>query len=311
MNNLDLNLLRVLDALLAERNVTRAAARLHLSQPAISNALARLRDALGDPLLVRVGNRMVPTPYAERLAAPVGEGLRQLEQALRPETFDPAGLRGLLRIATTDYVTAVFVPALFAQLTRAAPALDLALLPADPETVGAALSDSRVDLAILGTSADAQDGLYRRRLFDERFVCVARHGHPRLPEQGAMTLDDYLGCEHLVISQRGAFEAQVDEALRPLGRRRRVRASAAHFSAALLWVERSDLLLTVGARQAACFLAGHALRAHRLPFAVPGFSAYLLWHARVHHDARHGWIREQVAATAAGLAAAGDAEPSG
>lgn len=313
LRQLDLNLLRALDALLVERHVTRAAARLALTQSAASRALARLREALGDPLLVRgPSGALLPTPRAEQLGPVVRRALEELAAAWRGEAFEPRTARRRFTLTGADYAELVLLPGLTARLAELAPGVQLAFLSMPHELPGA-LASGAVDalLAPPGPGAPAGAGFYQRPLFDESFVVAMRAGHPAAT--GKLTLDRFCNLSHLLIAPRGQPGGAVDDALAALGRRRHVAVSVPHFLVAPHVIAASDLVITMAMRMVAAFSSMFELVTRPPPLPVPGFSIHLQWHERTHADAGQRWFREQVAHVAAhlkvprGIRAAGEA----
>ncbi|RSZ60598.1 LysR family transcriptional regulator [Massilia atriviolacea] len=289
LRQLDLNLLKALDALLDERNVTRAAARLGLTQPAMSGMLTRLRESFDDPLLVRVQRGVAPTPRALALAAPVKQVLADIAGLLQPQAFDPATARMTLSIAATDYaLRAIAVPFLLA-LRPLAPSIRVALLPVVNEQLQAQLEQGLVDLA-LGTPETTAPDLHARILFEERYVCVMRSGHPAAPApQAGLSLDQFCALDHALVSYAGgSFEGVSDEALARLGRQRRVMLSVKSFLLLPDILRASDLVAVVPRR-----LVDDAdgLVLCEPPLDIPGLTKVLAWHERTHRDPGHRWLR--------------------
>ncbi|WP_437311801.1 LysR family transcriptional regulator [Sorangium sp. So ce388] len=297
---LDLNLLVVLDALLAERHVTRAAARVGMTQPACSHALGRLRRALGDPLLVRgARGAMLPTPRAEALAPALRAALRGLASAIRGEPrFDPATARRTFRIATGDYAELVLLPPLLSLLASAAPSVDVWMMPLalTRDGVVAQLTSGAVDVVIGPPRRGWPDDLYVRPLFEERFRCVVRRDHPAA--HGRLTLDRYCALSHLLVAPRGTPGSLVDDALAALGRDRRIAATVPHFLVAPHVIAATDLMATLGARIVDATAAPLGLAVLPPPLELAGFSFAMIWHERTHHDPAHRWLRDQIARAA-------------
>ena len=292
---LDLNLLVTLDTLLAERHVTRAAARLHLSQPAVSVQLARLREAFGDPLLIPGPRGMLPTARADALREPLRDALEGLRHAVAPTTpFDPSTAEATWTIAATDYSgLAVVVPTL-ARLRDAAPRTRLAILESAPRRVAKLAEDGEIDLG-LQTMDRIAPAMHAHKLFDERYVLVARPDHPKLRRKPSLAT--FCALEHVLVSpDGGGFSGVTDTALAALGRQRRVALSLPHFIGAMSAVAASDLVAMLPRR----LVAGRAgLRAFEPPLEVPGFEMGMFWHERRHRDPGHRWLREQVLAAVA------------
>ena len=300
LRQLDLNLLRALDALLDERNVTRAAARLGLTQPAMSGMLTRLRESFGDPLLVRVQRGVAPTPRALALAAPVKQVLADIAGLLQAPAFDPGSARMTLSIAATDYaLRAIAVPFLLA-LRPLAPSVRVALLPLANEQLQAQFEQGTVDLALSTPETTAPD-LHARTLFDERYVCVMRRGHPAAPEaQSSLSLDRFCALDHALVSYAGgSFEGVTDDALARLGRQRRVLVSVKSFLLLPDILRASDLVAVVPRR-----LVGDVdgLLLFDPPLDIPGFTKVLAWHERTHRDPGYRWLRALLLQTCGALA---------
>lgn len=293
---LDLNLLVVLDALLAEHSATRAAVRLGLTQSAVSHALARLRDTLDDPLLVRGGGGLVPTPRADALRQPLRRLLDELTGLLRPPAFEPATATGTVTVAAADYATSVVVPALAARLATEAPGLDLRLRP-PPADGPRALADGEIDLALDVPVPDA-DGLHARPVLEDGFVAVLRAGHPALAE--TWTVESFAALRHVLIAPRGTPGGPVDQGLAERGLQRRLVVTVPHFLAAPHVVARTDAVLTLPTRVAALVVRPLGLVTRPLPFDLGRFTLHAVWHERRHADPAHRWLREAVARAAQG-----------
>jgi DNA-binding transcriptional LysR family regulator len=294
IESFDLNLLRVLDALLTERHVSRAATRLHLSQPATSAALARLRDALGDPLLTRGKQGMQPTARALELAPQVRAMLAQLGQVLAPPAqFDPATAQHAFFVAATDHYLELATARLTAALAAQAPGVRVAFSPVTQERLVAQMERGELDCAITN-AARAPAQLRARLLLAEKFVGIARHNHPLLAKP--VTLARFCAAPQVLVSPRAGalgsdpFHGIVDDALLRAGKTRRVALSVPQFRFAVDAVADSDLIAVFPAGLA----AQHAARVARfkLPLEVPGFELGLVWHERTHRSAPHQWLRE-------------------
>lgn len=292
LQGIDLNLLVVLEALLTERSVTRAAARLGLTQPATSHALARLRTLLDDAVLVRTARGMVPTERALALEPVLRRSLAELSQALEPAAFAPEVASRTFTIGTTDYAEMVVLPRLAAEVERVAPNVALRVRPV-PEPFVADLEDQHLDV-VLAPPIQTVAGVHARKLFDERFVCVVREGHPGVGAR--LTLDRYCALSHLLIAPRGRPGSYVDTALAAMGRSRRIRLTVPHFLAAPMIVAESDLVVTLAERVAERFAPTLGLRLLPPPFEIAGFSIHQFWHARAEEDPAHRWLRQQIVA---------------
>ncbi len=295
MANLDLNLLAALDVLLAERSVTRAARRLGLSPSATSRTLARLRAATGDPLLVQAGRVLVPTPYAQALAARVHELARDVRAVLAPASvsLNLASLERCFTVRANEGFVALFAAALVAAVRDAAPRVRLRFAP-KPDKGATPLREGAADVEIGAEGAVAPE-LRRQLLFRDRFVGVVRCNHPLFDRP--MTPERYVEPGHVVASRRGSGTGPVDEALEALGLVREIVAVVPGFPDALAIARCSDL---VALAPSSCLSAsGWAsnLRTFGLPIPTPKVFVYMMWHPRLDADPPHRWLREQVVKT--------------
>ncbi len=283
----DLNLLVTLDVLLAEGSVARAARRLRLSPSAMSRQLARLRQATGDPLLVRAGRDLVPTPRALELRGSVGRLVQEAEMTLRPAaSLDLKRLDRTFTLRTAEGFVETFGPGLIARAAAEAPGVRLRFV-GKPDKDTTPLRDGRVDLETGVVGADAGPEVLTQALFRDRFVGVVRAGHALA--QGTMTPERFAAGRHVLVSRRGLDRGVVDDALETLGLTRTVAAIVGGFSAALALVRETDLVAAVPARHTAALRAG--LQAFDLPVAVPGITVALMWHPRLDADPAHRWLR--------------------
>lgn len=295
MNNLrqlDLNLLLTLDALLEEGNVTRAARRLHYSQPSVSVQLAKLRHHLKDPLLLPGPRGMRPTARAEALKGPLRQALEQLQRAVEGEgRFEAARATNTWTVAAADYGESTVVLPLLARLRELAPGTRLAVVQALPARMARQAERGDIDLA-LHITGEAPAGLHQAPLFEERYVLAGRRDHPQLRRKP--TLKRFCELQHVMVSpDGGGFAGATDAALEKMGLRRNVVLSVPHFLFLLEVLERTDLVAMLPARLAA--RAG-GLKAIEAPVPVPGYRMAMFWHERVHRDPAHRWLREQVLA---------------
>lgn len=297
MNNslrrLDLNLLVTLDALLIEHNVTRAAERLHLSQPSVSLQLARLREFFGDPLLLPGPRGMRPTARANELREPLRQALASLEQVVAPhQDFDPAQANQSWQVAAFDYNEfTILLPAL-AALRTTAPGTRLAVVQSSPSLVARKAEQGDIDLAFL-IDSEAPPGLRRRLMFTEHYVLAGRAGHPCLKRRP--TLAQFCKLEHVIVSpDGGGFHGVTDTALAERSMQRRVVLSVPHFLFLGAVLASSDLVAMVPSR----LVRGNAaLQVVEPPLNVPGFEMLMLWPERVHRDPAHQWLRELIASS--------------
>ncbi|MCC9624409.1 LysR family transcriptional regulator [Thalassospira sp. MA62] len=291
ISKLDLNLLVTLDTLLAERNVTRAAKRLNLTQPAISTRLTRLRDLLGDPLLIPAQRGMIPTERALELHAPLHaalEGVRQVVSHASP--FDPSTVSATVAIAASDYVQYSILMPLLGLLRTEAPGLQIAWRTIDTTSLDAQMTRGDVGLA-LTTPETAPETLRMRKIYHEDYVAIARTNHPRI--QDTLDLDTFCALDHVIASpEGGGFRGPTDDALAALGRTRRIALSAPGFLVIPEIIARSDMVALVPSR-----VARHRSDQIKLlppPLTVPGFDMALVWHDRTTGHPLHRWIRERI-----------------
>lgn len=295
IENLDLNLLVALDALLDERHVSRAAHRLGLSQPAVSHALRRLREAFGDELLVRTKEGLTLTTRAEGLAAPLRAALDNLQAAVGAnQLFTPGTSQRVFSLGTSDYAELVLLPPLLRKTARAAPQVDLWVRRYD--NFESRLQQGELDLA-LTVNPRAEAGLRSRILFRDRFVVIMRKGHPLAKKK--LTVAAYANAAHAFIAPGGTRGGVVDTALAKLGRERRVAVAVPHFLVAPYIVAETDLLLTVAERIARACAKHLPIRIVEAPLTLPDFGIAMLWHERTAGDPGHQWLRQQLVEIAA------------
>jgi len=286
---IDTNLVVALDALLKERNVTRAAKRLGLGQSATSHALARLRRLFGDALLVKAGRGLVLSERAAALVEPCSRAVAELDRLFsEPAVFDPRAARRTFRILATDNLEVYVLPRLSAILAKEAPFVDLRFhqLNADWAT---ALVRGEFELK-LGRSYKLSSGLRSEELFRDRLVCVARRGHPM---GRRLSLRQYAALSHIVVTPGGPDPAFVDEALAGAGLERRVAIAVPHFLPALFAVSVSDSVLTVPSRLLAAVPALR-LRSVPLPIRVAEYALSQVWSERHDADEGHRWLRSAI-----------------
>jgi DNA-binding transcriptional LysR family regulator len=301
---LDLNLLRVLDAVMAEGSLTRAAATLAMTQPAVSHAMRRLREAVGEELFVRTAHGMKPTPLAEALWPQVRDALAKLRQALVPGDFDPRRDAMQLRIAMADATAAMLSPGLVRCIAQEAALVNLRVLPLTTRDPRRLIDSGEADLAVgyfpeLITAIVAQghdSHLRQARLYDTRYVCVMRAGHPLAAEP--LTLDSYCAAQHLLVSFSGRPHGRVDHVLAALGRTRRVVLTVNQFFTASRVVQRSDLITVLPEGFVEATAGDAELVRRELPLELGPVNVDMVWHLR--HDAApaHRWLRQQVQAAA-------------
>ncbi|WP_109511640.1 LysR family transcriptional regulator [Pseudomonas ovata] len=289
LRDLDLNLLLVLHQLLIDQQVSVAAEHLGLSQPAMSNALKRLRTALNDELFVRTGRGMQPTPYAASLAKPVAQALALLGQALQPRiAFDPTSSLRRFTLAMTDIGEIWFMPRLIEALLQRAPGVSVTTVRSDAQ-LSEGLAGGTVDLAV-GLQPDLQNGFYQRRLFIHRYVCLCRRDHPLTRQP--MNSDDFCRQAHVHVAATSTGHGEVEQHLRRAGLQRDIRLQVPHFVAVGHILQRSDLVATVPERFASTCLVPFDLVALPLPVPLPEIAINLFWHARYHKDPANQWFRD-------------------
>lgn len=296
LDALDFRLLRVFDTVMRERSLTRAAARLAISQPAVSQALGRLRDALGDPLFVRAGPGLTPTPRAERLAAPVQRILETWRSGvLAAESFDPASAVREFACTITDLGAILLLPALLGRLADRAPGVVLRAVSLESGGIAAELEAGRVDLAV-GPFPRMPGGVYRQRLFDDDYVCLVRARHPLL--RRGLDIDTYRRAAHVVVSTAGsghAFNPLVEAAIAAHVPPACIRLRANSFTAAAFLIRDTDMLLTLPRRSGRMVAAQLGLKVLEVPLVLKRLEIHQYWHERNHRDPGHRWLRAQVA----------------
>ncbi|HOF52516.1 MAG TPA: LysR family transcriptional regulator [Rhodoferax sp.] len=309
LRTFDLNLLKVFDAVMAERSLTRAAHQLSLTQPAVSNALRRLREALGDDLLMRKGRGLEPTVRALELWPAVQEALQKLQTSLAPSVFDPATATATTSFVLTmaDATAAELMPGLVDVITREAPGVTLRVVPLTTRDPRRLLDEGQADLAIghfpavlADLTARAQSGeavsFLHHRLFAGDYVCVMRKNHPLA--QGPLTLDQYCAARHMLVSFSGRAFGFIDEALALLHRKRPVVLTVNQFFTAGKVVAHSDLLTVLPRHFVNVTGFVDQLEQRELPFQVPPIQVDALWHQRQNGSSAHAWLRAQVVALA-------------
>ncbi len=317
---LDLNLLRVFDEVMAERSLTRAAHKLALTQPAVSNALRRLRASLGDELVRRAGQGVEPTPQALALWPSVRQALRQLQTALVPQGFEAASATSTFVLAMADATAAELMGGLAIRLQEAAPGVSVRVVPLTTRDPRRLLAEGTADLALgyfpavlTDLTARAQTGepvnFAHQRLYAGEYVCVMRKGHPLA--EGPLTLDAYCAARHLLVSFSGRPYGYVDEALSSLGRQRRIVLTVNQFFTAGRVVVNSDLLTVLPWHFVPTTGMGEQLVVRQLPLEVPPVHVEALWHEGRHEQPAHQWLRQQLLEVAQAAFAHGRAAQEG
>lgn len=295
LHRIDLNLLVVLDAIFTEGGITKAGEKLHLTQPAISHALGRLRDLFNDPLFVREGRKMVPTPLARSLMQPVRRALHSLEVTLNEvQQFDPATTQRHFNIAVRDVFEATVLPPLMKRVATAAPSIDISAIRADRRTLESELAVGSLDAA-LDVLLPLSEDIRHRRVSTDALVVVARKGHPATKKK--LDLAAYLRAHHVLVSSRRTGPGLEDVELNRQGFKRRIRLRCQHYFAACRVVSQTDLLLTMPERYARIASRQYGNQILPFPMEMPSMDAYLYWHASVDKEPAGRWLREQLIAT--------------
>ncbi|MCQ8118766.1 LysR family transcriptional regulator [Methylomonas rosea] len=299
MSNLrtfDLNLLLAFDVLMRERNVTRAAECMFVTQSAMSHTLHRLRQQLDDPVLVKSPAGMQPTALALALVEPVHGLLREMERLLEsPQAFDPSSSQRRFTIAATDYMEFLLLPELSGLIDQAAPGVDIHVKRTDSAFPLAQLENGSLDV-VLGFASMLEPPAHLRceHLFVDRMACVVRENHPTI--HNAPSLDDYLAMAHMLISRTGSRVGFIDAKLAELGLERRIKLIVPHFLSAPLMVAQTDLILSLPYRLAAEFQKLVTLNILPVPIDLPDYELVMIWHPLWEKDPAHCWLRAQISA---------------
>jgi DNA-binding transcriptional LysR family regulator len=286
--NIDLNLFVVFDAIYDEQNLTRAAKVLHVTQPAVSNALRRLRDLFNDQLFTRTPRGVSPTPVANAISGEIKQALHLLGLSLtEADAFEPGKSERTYTLSVHDYHEATLIPRLVEQIARSAPGISIESYSIPRSELEHELAAGNLDFA-LDVPLIGAPQLCRHRIASERYVCVVRNGHPA--SKGTFTLENYLELDHIHLSSRRRGIGHIDLALERLGRRRRIRVSMKNYLAGPQLVASSDMALTIPRT-----LAGlYELTVLELPFIVDSLEHYLYWHKSADRDRAITWMRETI-----------------
>ncbi|WP_342609157.1 LysR family transcriptional regulator [Vibrio tritonius] len=292
LRQIDLNLLTVLHALLIEKHVTRAATRLHKSQPAVSHSLALLRAHFDDPLLVRRGGHMELTAKADALIQPLSDTLTRLSGLLGSDRgFDSSNATGRFKLAMSDYATRIVLPRLVKYCRTHAPGIDLAISQVSRDTMLTQLTDGELDLA-LGLFPDAPNHIRVQTLFMENYISIANENS--LPEGRNLSLEEWLERPHILVALRPDSRDEIERALALLGLERRIAVAMTHWGTAIDLLENTDLVLTVASRAIEASERYKNLRRFTPPLELPTFAYQQGWHNRWEHDPAHQWLRQAV-----------------
>jgi DNA-binding transcriptional LysR family regulator len=290
----DLNLLTVLDALIAERNVTRTGQHLSRSQPTVSNALRRLRQMFRDDLFVRGPDGLILTPRAESLREPLREVVTLIgERILQEPTFDPASAGGVYRISMPDRLILAVIPLLMERLAKLAPAVDLHVMTADRRQALELLEDDRVDLA-LGWFEEKSRVLNSEFLADEELFCVYRRGHPISKSKGKVRIETILSFPHLIVSATGGRSAIFDDLLARHNLKRHAHVSVSNYTVVPHLLKHSDMIAVFTKLASDAFEKSFGLAKRRVPIRVGKIATHMIWHSRSERDAKQAWLREQI-----------------
>ncbi|MDO8179675.1 MAG: LysR family transcriptional regulator [Undibacterium sp.] len=299
---LDLNLLRVFDAVMVEQNLTRAADKLAMTQPAVSNALKRLRHSLGDDLLIRTAYGVKPTPRAETLWPTIRQALSNLELAIAPSSFDISKADTTFRMAMADATAALWMPSLVRAMERDAPGMNARMVPLTTREPRPMLMRGDIDIAVgffpgvvaqlTGGQGAANNAIRHERLYSGHYVCVMSKDHPLANKQ--LTLDDYCNASHLLVSFSGRAHGLVDEALLQMGRERRILLTVNQFFTGGKVVANSDLLTVLPRHLIESTGMTNALIWKELPFDMPEVHIDMLWHERDSRNPAHKWLRDNL-----------------
>ena len=294
LSRIDLNLLVVLEAIVAEGGVSRAAERLNLTQPAVSHALARLRELFDDPLFVREGRSLAPTALTKRLVEPLRQSLQSLGALIeKGESFDPARSETSFTVSMRDPMEVLILPDLMQRLGRTAPGVDLRTVQVRRRSLESGLSDGTIDAAF-DVALPLSERIHRERVSADYFVVAVRKAHPRV--RPGFTLATYLAEKHVMVTSRRRGPGAEDIELGQHGKRRHVSLRCRNYLAAFRVVAESDLVLTMTARYARLLPGGSGVRVLRMPLRMPTLDLFLYWHDRVDADPANRWLRLQLVA---------------
>jgi len=299
---IDLNLLAAFDALMSERSVTRAAARVRVSQPAMSAALSRLRRLLGDPLFLRSAQGLLPTPRARELAEPLSHALRQIETALvKKPRFDPANASMSLTLGLSDYPAAILLPALARDLADRAPGISLSVKAFSDRDHAVEILDSGAVDAAIGVAPTYSDArIVIRPILEDEFVTIVAKEHPAA-RRDSMDMKTFLSLGHVLVSPEGQRHGHVDEALAQRGKQRRLALSMPQMFAAPLVVASTRMTATVMKRVALTSSVARKLELFQPPLSLPTIVFNLIWHRRADPHPAQAWFRELIVSVAARL----------
>ncbi|KJH81842.1 LysR family transcriptional regulator [Pseudomonas sp. KSR10] len=302
LNKVDLNLFIVFDAIYTEANLTRAGQIVGITQPAVSNALARLRETFNDPLFVRTAQGMVPTPMAQNIIGPVRNALQLLRVSVQESrTFNPLQANKTFRISMTDLTEAVVLPPLFQRLRRLAPNVKIESMLAKRRETTKELAAGRLDFA-MDAPLNTDPQVRHVKLLEDRYVCAMRRGHPMAKDK--LSVEEYLSLSHIHISSRRSGLGMVDLALGKMGQQRKIALRSQHYMMATQVIQQTDMAVTVPER----FARRHDLHQIPLPVDIPPLETHIYWHESTDQDPANRWMREQMIEIAQQVTAAQQAE---
>ena len=288
LNKVDLNLFIVFDAIYTEANLTRAGQIVGITQPAVSNALARLRETFNDPLFVRTAQGMVPTPMAQNIIGPVRNALQLLRVSVQESrTFNPLQANKTFRISMTDLTEAVVLPPLFQRLRRLAPNVKIESMLAKRRETTKELAAGRLDFA-MDAPLNTDPQVRHVKLLEDRYVCAMRRGHPLAKDK--LSVEEYLSLSHIHISSRRSGLGMVDLALGKMGQQRKIALRSQHYMMATQVIQQTDMAVTVPER----FARRHDLHQIPLPVDIPPLETHIYWHESTDQDPANRWMREQM-----------------
>jgi DNA-binding transcriptional LysR family regulator len=289
LKDVDLNLLLVFNKLLAERRVSKVAEGLGMTQSGVSNALKRMRTLLGDELFVRTARGMEPTPYALRLAEPIGYALSTIHDSLNETShFEPRSSKQRFTIGMTDIGEMYFLPKLMAVLRAQAPGVTISTVRNTAVNLQDEMESGHVDLAI-GLLPQLKSGYFQRRLFSQHYVCMFRSGHPL--DKGSLSIDEFCGADHVVVVSAGTGHAIVDQTIERLGIVRKIALTVPHFVAVGHILSNSAMIATVPERYAMACEQPFGLKYVAHPLSLPEININVFWHAKFNKDPASRWLR--------------------
>ncbi|VWX57762.1 LysR family transcriptional regulator [Burkholderiales bacterium 8X] len=292
LRTLDLNLLLIFDAIYNERSISKAALKLHLSQPTVSNALARLRERLQDELFERSSQGMLPTVRAKTLAEPIRQALDVLERGFRADDqFDFANSDREFVIAVEDYGETIILPRFVDWLAKVAPRIRIRIRPESAALLKGEMRDGSVDLA-LDYFTLRENGFSNTCVLTETLLSLSRRDHPVVAER--LSLETYLSLRHVVLAPRTSMMPMIDLALSKRGQKRHIAVTVPHFLSMPMMVQTSDMICTLPRRMAHLYADHFHLKAHTVPLRIPRFPVYVIWHDSVDGDASHQWFRNHL-----------------